>query len=82
MFSGEGFSTYSNDDSIAIVGTVCHVLISTGQGMKAIDKLLYVLRYYEYTSLELRYHKTIQVKKTCSGGKLAFLDHPASYLTN
>lgn len=45
MFSGEGFSTYSNDDSIAIVGTVCHVLISTGQGMKAIDKLLYVLRY-------------------------------------
>lgn len=45
MFSGEGFSAYSNYDSIAIGGTVCHMLISTGRGMKAIDKLLYVLRY-------------------------------------
>lgn len=44
MFSEEGFNTYSNGSPIAIVGTACQMLLSKGQGMKAIDKLLYFLR--------------------------------------
>lgn len=39
MFSEEGFNAYSNDDPIAMVDTACQML-SEGQGMKAIDKLL------------------------------------------
>lgn len=45
MFSEEGFNAYSNDNPIAMVGTACQMLLSEGQGMKAIDKLLYVLRF-------------------------------------